>query len=89
MLTDNPARGGDPVADTRQVLDLVFLWGIMIQHSETDDIPVNSALVHRTTRQLERAVKSLRNGRRPLDGGDPEALANSLEANIHALQNEL
>ena len=56
VLTDNPARGGDPVADTRQVLDLVFMWGIMIQDSEADDIP---------------------------------ALANSIEANIHALQDKL
>ncbi|WP_305779115.1 hypothetical protein [Nocardia nova] len=85
-----PATPDELIFDVSQPTQLIFHWGIAVERAlDGAVIRIHEALVHRTIRELNRAVASLREGAQTADGNDPEKLAEALERNVQDLQAEL
>lgn len=98
ILTELAASAAGPdrrelVHGLNQALSLITEWGVVIEEAATTThqhhVAVPEAAIHRTIREFERGGYHLAAGITPLDGGDPDSLAQAFDHNIAELRREL
>lgn len=91
LTITNSARAGVSVHQASQAIALIVSWGILTERSmeHPSVVAVPEALLHRTIRELGKAISLLDRGALPDDGGDPVVLRKELANNIVMLEGEL
>ncbi|WP_125458810.1 hypothetical protein [Rhodococcus sp. 1168] len=97
ILTELAASAAGPdrrelLHGLNQTLSLITEWGVVIEEAATahqHHVAVPEAAIHRTIREFERGGYHLAAGIAPVDGGDPDSLAQAFDHNIAELRREL
>jgi hypothetical protein len=91
MTAGMPYFDNDSFDRVHQPIATICHWGILMERSASRPglVAVPEALIHRTLRELGKAIHHLEEGVVPTDGGDPHVLREALVDNVSKLKAEL